>query len=333
MIGFYTNFYCGEKELKPHPFVEIAKGEEYLSSNFLTIIITTYNRSSLLKEAIHSLMLQKTTKGFNILITDNNSDENHQLSYEYIAGLEKKNIRYIRNQSNWGMFGNMNQGLVLAETDYVSFLHDDDLYDENFVTEVWNLVSKNQSIDALHVGVTKIINGKKGTIELKENLKAFRDWQMLFEGPGAPTGLVVKRKVAVDLGGFNTDFHPTSDYCFGCMISSYSNYYKYSKTLCYYRVSENESMRAETLKLFVTNDYYLRNFILNRYHISQTIVKTIQGYLVLAQIKVLRANYNKDFKFDIPREFDIDSSVGYLGYLICRLYIELTIRVKTLFRI
>ncbi len=332
MIGFYTNFYCGEKELKPHPFVEIAKGEEYLSSNFLTIIITTYNRSSLLKEAIHSLMLQKTTKGFNILITDNNSDENHQLSYEYIAGLEKKNIRYIRNHNNWGMFGNMNQGLVLAETEYVSFLHDDDLYDENFVTEVWNLVSKNQYIDALHVGVTKIINGKKGTIESKENLKALKDWQMLFEGPGAPTGLVVKRKVAVDLGGFNTTFHPTSDYCFGCMISSKSNYYKYSKTLCYYRVSENESMRAETLKLFVNNDYYLRNYILKRYHICDSVIRKIQGYFVEDQVKVLRANYNKDFVFEIPKEYTIERNVGYFKYLMCRFYIEFAIRIRTIFK-
>lgn len=330
MIGPTTVFYNKRAKLIPEPFEEIYKGVDYSAEAFLTVIITTYNRPLLLKEAIESLICQNTTCSFNILITDNNSEENLRLSREYIEGLSRNNIRYIRNLENLGMFGNMNQGLVLAETEYVAFLHDDDLYDSSFVSNVWSKINSRKDIKALHVGVTKIINGKKGHIIERGKLKKYKDWQMLFEGPGAPTGLVVKRDIAVNLGGFNIDFHPTSDYCFGCEISSTYHYYKYSKTLCYYRVSENESMKVDTLKLFVNNDFFLRRHILNKYSVPNVIQNTIQSYLVSDQIIVLRNNYNKNFDYHIPHEFGVTGKASYLEYLLCRLYIEIHIRIITL---
>lgn len=327
MIGPNTDFYSKRAKLVSQPFEEIFKGDEYSPEPFLTVIVTTYNRPLLLKEAVESLTNQNTTYRFNILITDNNSNENLRLTRDYIEGLKRNNIRYVRNLSNLGMFGNMNQGLALAETEYVSFLHDDDLYDSNFVSGVWDLIKSKSDITALHVGVTKIIDGKKENVVERGKLKKYKDWQMLFEGPGAPTGLVVKRDVAVNLGGFNIEFHPTSDYCFGCEMSSIYNYYKNSRTLCYYRVSENESMKVDTLSQFVKNDYYLRRYILKRYCVPAIIQKKLQSYLVYDQIKVLRSNYNKDFDFHVPSEFGVTNNQSYFKYLLCRLYVVFHIRL------
>lgn len=327
MINKSTNFWLHPKDLQAALHTVLYLGEDYDEKSLLTIIITTYNRPFLLKESLDSAYMQNTVYKYNILVVDNCSDE--RLPADFFVNREYKNLKYVRNNSNLGMFGNMNQGIAIAETKYLSFLHDDDLYSPLFVQSVIELIKK-KPFQAFHVGIEKIFNKKEIVVpkDCSGSLKKLKDWQMIFNGPGAPTGLVVNRTCIKDLGGFNVEYHPTSDYCMGVLLSHYYSYYIFSKVLCYYRVAENESMNVNTLKAFVHNDFYLREFIFNHYSIPSMIKSNLHGFMIYDQIDVLRRNYNNDFVFDEKELLKSYRRRNRFTYLICRLLIEAIIRVK-----
>ncbi len=90
----------------------------------VSVVIPTHNRASLLKEAINSVF-QQTFSDFELIIVDDGStDETAQLIKDYPA------IRYIY-QRNRGVSFARNQGIKLAQGEFVSFLDSDDLWLDN----------------------------------------------------------------------------------------------------------------------------------------------------------------------------------------------------------
>jgi O-antigen biosynthesis protein len=92
--------------------------EQYLFS----IILTTYNRPDLLKDALASVGNQQLRDFEVILINDNGSPVESLLAdYDYP-------ITYIRQGRNQGLSAARNAGLKLAQGRFVCFLDDDDMF-------------------------------------------------------------------------------------------------------------------------------------------------------------------------------------------------------------
>lgn len=91
-------------------------------SALFSIILTTYNRPDLLKDALSSVGSQ-TLRDFEvILINDNGEPVEHLLAaYDFP-------ITYIRQGRNQGLSAARNAGLALARGRYVVYLDDDDIY-------------------------------------------------------------------------------------------------------------------------------------------------------------------------------------------------------------
>lgn len=328
MIDSSTDFYSFKSGIQVKPYKELMIGEKYSTDAFLTVIITTYNRLVLLQEAIESALNQRGDLKYNILVVDNCAS--CYLSNYMLDKYRKKNIRIVRNEENLGMFGNMNQGAALAKTKYICFLHDDDLYCPEFVESVASILNLKSWIKALHVGVAcKQKDGSLHNYILSNHLSAnkSKDYSLIFRGPGAPTGLIVDREAFIYYGGYNTDYYPTSDYCFACLFAHYENYYKCAKTLCVYRLEDNASLREETLTSFVYNDCFLHDFIMKQYNIPKFIRAKILGFLVDDQEKMLREKYNSHFSFRLRNTLDIDKGVFKFSYLVLRFFIEVYFRV------
>lgn len=321
MIDKNTDFYSFQHLAGIKAYKEVSLGNRYSKDAFITIIITTYNRPLLVFDAIHSALNQATDIPFNILILDNCSEKSWWTDSD--ISLKDTNIRIVRNNENLGMFGNMNQGALLAETDYISFLHDDDLLYPDFVGEVFKIVNSHPNIHAIHVGMAQLINGEIiSKHEEKATLFSRKDYQMTFSGPGAPTGLVVRRNTFIELGGFNSDYYPTSDFCFCCLIARTKNFYSYTKPLCIYRVEENESMKIETLTNFVTNDRYLREYIYNSYRAPRILSYPVVSRKVIDQIIGLRNDFNKKFLYKDLDGLHINKNISRPLYLPFRLLLN-----------
>lgn len=91
-------------------------------SSLFSIILTTYNRPDLLKDALASVGSQ-TLRDFEvILINDNGEPVEHLLAaYDFP-------ITYIRQGRNQGLSAARNAGLALARGRYIVYLDDDDIY-------------------------------------------------------------------------------------------------------------------------------------------------------------------------------------------------------------
>lgn len=90
----------------------------------VSVVVPTYNRSTLLRETIASILGQ-TLQDFEIIIVDNMSDDDtaHQL-----ASLGDSRIQHIKNP-NYGVIAvNRNIGARRAVGKYVAFCDDDDLW-------------------------------------------------------------------------------------------------------------------------------------------------------------------------------------------------------------
>lgn len=331
MIDKYTNFFEYHSGIKARPYDIVSLGNQPKDA-ILTIIITTYNRGGILKESLNSALNQNTNFPYKVLLIDNCSSPSLVTTTDFIAEYAEKNVTIVKNRENYGMYGNSNQGAAIADTEYIAFLHDDDIFRDDFVEEIIPLLKDNPQISALHVGVTKF-QGDKYLTPLIENriLKKVKAYEALFHTQGAPTGFVIKKEMFVKFGGYNECYHPTCDYCFSVLLANCANYYTYSRTLCYYRVEYNDSLKVETLAHFVTNDFYLRRCVLRRYHIPHLFSDLFLSYDTPRHVRWLKKAYNSEFEFDSNKALGIETLPSRLGYIIARIYISLHISLYRIF--
>ena len=93
----------------------------------LSIITLTYNKLEYTKKFVTSLY--KYTKDFELIIVDNGSSDG---TVEYLKSL---GVKLILNEENHGFSRGNNQGLELAEGEYIGFLNNDILLYPNWFEE------------------------------------------------------------------------------------------------------------------------------------------------------------------------------------------------------
>ncbi|MFM7366009.1 MAG: glycosyltransferase family 2 protein [Cuspidothrix sp.] len=103
-----------------------------LLSPLVSIIIPTYNRIGYLQEAITSA-IQQTYQNIEIIVCDNCSSENPQ---SLIESFKDPRIKFHRHSENIGMLGNQFYGFKIATGKYVATLHDDDMWNEDFLAKL-----------------------------------------------------------------------------------------------------------------------------------------------------------------------------------------------------
>ena len=94
----------------------------------ITILIPTFNRSSLLVRTLDSLCAQDSTISINCVVSDNcSNDDTEDLLSIYKKNQENLNIRYIRQEKALTPLDNWKFLLSYMDTEYSKFLFDDDI--------------------------------------------------------------------------------------------------------------------------------------------------------------------------------------------------------------
>ncbi|MFQ2671831.1 glycosyltransferase family 2 protein [Aeromonas hydrophila] len=232
----------------------------------LSILIPTYNRSHLVKDAIDSALRQCTKLDYEIVVIDNDSDMSHKNELiAYVRNLNCGRIRLFFNENNVGMFGNWNLAIFLANAENITILNDDDVLGPNFIMSIEN----HFNFDGLIITSSHIFHDNQDLLKIKFPEKACSYKKLDFSDVivGNPVrgslGAVFNRQKAIDIGGYNPKCWPTSDYDFtfryfmrhGAIIS---------KTVTSaYRWAENESLKVNTLNDFLKNDFLFRAKIID----------------------------------------------------------------------
>jgi len=212
-----------------------------MSNPLVSICIPTYQRPELLERAIRSCLAQ-TYPYFEILITDNSSDET---SAQMATCLNDARIHYHKNETNIGPYGNVNRVAALATGKYVKFLMDDDLLKPRCLELMVNALEKNPSA-GIAMAPMDLIDGNDQRISprfyvfrkmafryryrvgdgLIERKKILHDFLVKDYPCCVPSGVMWRKECFDRLGYFDprADFAVDLDFCMS-VATSWDFYY------------------------------------------------------------------------------------------------------------
>lgn len=119
------------------------------SSPALTVVIPTWNRASMMTNALDSV-LEQSFADFVVLISDNASTDD---TTDVVAGYTDPRIRYVRRERNLGWLGNFNAALAEVTTPFVTILNDDDLMRPGALERAMTLLSNDDTIAFTHAAI------------------------------------------------------------------------------------------------------------------------------------------------------------------------------------
>ena len=97
--------------------------------NFVSIIMTYYQKSEYIHETIRSI-LKQSLKDFEIIIIDDEVSENSQKVLSEIKKLDTR-IKIFKNKENLGAGQSRNNAINLCKGKYIAFCDCDDLWDNS----------------------------------------------------------------------------------------------------------------------------------------------------------------------------------------------------------
>jgi len=187
----------------------------------LSVLMTNYNHSRFLQEALHAILDQSFKPIEIIVIDDNSTDE----SVAIIEGFAKNNnhlIRLIRNDRNMGVVYNLNRLLEIASGGYVYFAAADDKVLPGLFEKSMRLLSQYPQAGFCS-GLLQLIDEKgrdlglykSPIISTKERYLSSQESAFVLSqnGPWAAGNTTIySRQALIEAGGFLKELGANSDW-------------------------------------------------------------------------------------------------------------------------
>lgn len=229
-----------------------------------TISIPAYKKVNLLKDAVQSC-LNQTKKEFEILIIDD-CGEGDEI-YNYLLSINDRRISYFQNTQNTGMVDNWNRCFIMAKTDWVILLHDDDLLFPDYIEKMDFLRKLYPEKDFFFIMGKRIkLCEQSVSFQRSSDRAKVQKLQLLDvyfgNATGTCCGSCFRRKCMQEIGGFDNSYYPTHDYALGVKAITYSNCVRvYDYPMSIGRDGENTTMRPGLLEQILKKDLVIRRSI------------------------------------------------------------------------
>lgn len=148
----------------------------------VSVIIPTYNRKEMLLNAIRSVKKQKGVLT-EIIVIDDNSDDGTSEAIKSLV--DKKEVKYFRNNKNMGPGFNRNLGFKESKGCYVVFMDDDDEYtDEFFFERAIDELEKNKTLSVVSSNARTLYLPSMRTKDGDIGLSGFKNGRAFIYGMG-----------------------------------------------------------------------------------------------------------------------------------------------------
>lgn len=312
-------------KISKKPMKKYSYNKRIIDENIdLSIIVPAYNSSDYIEECISSVLKQKTSYNYELIVINDGSKDN---TLEKINLFKKnKNLKII-NQENKGFSGARNRGIDEAKGKYIMFLDSDDLLCENSIEKLIKTANEKKA---------DIVQGSYYTFNKNGN-KFYKDIPPTEEDreisvPGFPWGKVYKgelfEKVRFPLNFWYEDtivnyllarlsnkYVAISDYVYGYRINEKGITFtskKSKKVLDTYWIIEEMIDLSKDIGLKIDDSIYdmtifqLSNLLYRRIHFLDE--ETIKNTFILACYLMkdigIKDSKNKSIIFrDIERAF------------------------------
>lgn len=105
---------------------------------YFSVIIPLYNKENFILNTIKSVLNQTFTDYEIILVEDCSTDK----SLEIVSKIVNDKVRIIRHEKNKGLSASRNTGIKNANAKYLAFLDADDLWKEDYLQELFQLINE-----------------------------------------------------------------------------------------------------------------------------------------------------------------------------------------------
>lgn len=229
----------------------------------VSVIVITYNSSETIIETLESIKGQKY-ESIELIITDDCSvDDTINVCYKWIEHNKKRFSRaeVVTVDKNSGIPANCNRGLEKASGEWIKFIAGDDKLIETAISDVIKFVESNNEIEVLDSVVEiynndfsrRIGNYNHGAKDFySETLSSVEQRHMFANtlfGPRliSTLGVFVKRKLLVEIGGFDERYRLLEDSPLWWKIlkSGRKFYFLGKTTTCYRRHDTSVSFNRE----------------------------------------------------------------------------------------
>jgi len=107
----------------------------------------TFNRAHLLEKTIGAILRQDANQEWwKLTVVDNASTDGTRSLLERLSSIHR-NLDFTVNETNLGLFGNLNRCMDLAQTDKYMIIHSDDFVEPNLVSTVVGMLERHPDIN------------------------------------------------------------------------------------------------------------------------------------------------------------------------------------------
>ncbi len=185
----------------------------------ITVVIPSYNRSTLVCRAIKSI-LRQDYQDFELIIVDDCSRDNTK---EIIKPLTNEKIKYIRHSKRKGLAATRNTGIRLSKGEYIAFLDDDDEWMPSKLNKQINYFLKcSDSVGAvycLYYEQFDYLNYRRKVPG--SEMRSGNIYNALLNGwcPRISSSIMLRKKVFEECGCFDENVLTFEDYDFWLRVS------------------------------------------------------------------------------------------------------------------
>ena len=183
--------------------------------SLVSVVIPSYNDSSYVKEAIHSVLSQTYENIEIIVVDDGSTDDTKEVLKEY-----KDRIKY-HYQKNKGLSGARNTGMKLAKGKYISLLDADDLYHKDRVEKQVNFLENSSGCVFSYSGYRHFYDGKPDELlKLKYKYHSGNVFKKLLRKNFiAPSGVLFRKDILDKIGFFDESLKSCEDWDYWLRVS------------------------------------------------------------------------------------------------------------------
>ena len=300
-INYESRENCFEK--CAHVKTRLAYGElSFIPTPWLSVVIPTYCRVDLLKQALDSVLTQWHVDFFwDILVVDNEPDDGQENETErLIRSYENKRILYYRNSENILPGDNFNRCFLLARGEWVMMLHDDDLLVENTLQVMGRLINAysrepkplgaimatyiqleydaaRNTINADVSGMNQYLRGQPMDYHLYQLTHNNVKFLAHIGGSAPSNGSTFSRKAVIEAGGFNEDFGISGDLILLYNMENQYNVYQTTYPIGFYRWGVNSMMKKESLFRVIQDNFAFREYVYQKNWFNRLIGKLFRS--------------------------------------------------------
>lgn len=228
----------------------------------VSVIVPIYNSEKYLKKCLDSLVGQTLDDIEIILINDGSTDNSESIIQEYTEKYNDK-IKYI-SQKNSGQAIARNNGIKIAQGEYIAFVDSDDYIEKNTYEILWNEVAEKKC-DILcfnhYTDKNGIIEKNGGFIIDSENTIS-----KYIINEASPCNKIIKRKIFEENRlGFLED-HIYEDLALIPTLALYTDKICYSNEyLYYYNIHNNSTMRPKKFNTKMLDIYSVMEHLYEKF--------------------------------------------------------------------